>query len=182
MNTSPTASTDPTTTDPTHDIDDIHDPRQQARVRGVLRKGSFAVVSTVSPAGRPHAAGVVYDTVPGEDALYVHTMRSSRKARNIADNDHVGVVVSVKRLPVAPPYTVQFQGRAELIEMDDPRIEALRGAGHLKAISGHGAIDEPDGVFVRIEPNRRIHTYGIGVSTLALARDPLHVGARTVEL
>ncbi|MAT07095.1 MAG: hypothetical protein CL424_18840 [Acidimicrobiaceae bacterium] len=161
---------------------DITDPKQQARVRRVLRKGAFAVLSTVSPAGRPHAAGVVYDTAPGEDALYVHTMRSSRKARNIAENAHVGVVVSVKRVPMAPPYTVQFQGFAELIDMDDRRIVGLLAAGHLSTVSGHGALDEPDGVFVRITPDRRVHTYGIGVSTLALARDPLHVGARTVEL
>ena len=161
---------------------DLADPKQQQRVRRVLRKGSFAVLSTVSSAGRPHAAGVVYDTVPGDDALYVHTMRSSRKARNIAENGHVGVVVSVKRVPMAPPYTVQFQGRADLLEMDDSHIVALLGAGHLTAISGHGALDEPDGVFVRLRPDRRVHTYGIGVSTLALARDPLHVGPRTVEL
>ena len=161
---------------------DLADPKQRERVRRVLRKGSFAVLSTVSSAGRPHAAGVVYDTVPGDDALYIHTMRSSRKARNIVDNEHVGVVVSVKRVPMAPPYTVQFQGRADLLEMDDSQIRGLLGAGQLAAISGHGALDEPDGVFVRIRPNRRIHTYGIGVSTLALARDPLHVGPRAVEL
>ena len=61
-------------------------------------------------------------------------------------------------------------------------LEELLAAGHLSTVSGHGALDEPDGVFVRITPDRRVHTYGIGVSTLALARDPLHVGARTVEL
>jgi len=30
--------------------------------------------------------------------------------------------------------------------------------------------------------NGPVHTYGIGVSALAVARDPLHVGARSIDL
>jgi len=163
-------STEPTPTD----LD------QLARVRRRIEHRSFAVLATTSPAGFPHAAGVVYDAV--DTHLFVHTLRSSRKARNIVDNPRVAVVVPDRRLPVGPPFTVQFQATAEVLDMDHPDILEHLGAGRLRSISGHGALDEPDGCFVRITPTQRFHSYGIGVSALAVARDPLHVGARSVEL
>ena len=165
----------------TSTIETIHpEAEQAARVRKAIHSRGFAMVSTVSDAGFPHAAGVLY--VPVGDELFVHTMRSSRKARNIAADGRVGVVVPVRRLPVGPPFTVQFQGRADVLAMDDPAIVALLDAGSLKKISSHGELDEPDGCFVRIRPTGVVHTYGIGVSALAVAKDPLHNGPRSVRL
>ncbi len=179
-------------TTPTHvpDLGQPDDPAQIRRIERTITKKSFAVLSTVSDAGFPHAAGVIYEaaTRPSRDggeprlALYIHTMRHSRKARNIAVEPRVGVVIPVRSLPVGPPFNVQFQGRAELLAMDDPEIVALLDHGRLDSIAGHGALDEPDGCFVRITPGRRIHSYGIGVSALAVARDPLHHGPRMVNL
>ena len=157
---------------------DLHDPEQAARVRAAVHGRSFATLSTVSSAGFPHAAGVIYVSV-GDD-LYVHTMRSSRKARNVAADGRIGVVIPVRKLPVGPPFTVQFQGRAEVLDMDDPEITRLVEAGALKKLTGHGELDEPDGCFLRIRPTGTVHTYGIGVSVLALAKDPIANGPRSV--
>jgi hypothetical protein len=77
---------------------------------------------------------------------------------------------------------VQFQGRAAVLAQDDPEIVALVADGSLDGITGHGELDEPDGCFLRIVANGPVHTYGIGVSALAVARDPLHVGARSIDL
>ena len=156
------------------------DPRQVERTWRAIRRHHFAVLSTVSPAGHPHAAGVSYATVG--QRLYVNTHGSSRKARNVATERRVGVVVPVRRLPVGPPFNVQFQGEATLLAMDDPEITALLPGGGLRAVTSHGELDEPDGCFLRIEPVRRIHTYGIGVSMLAVASDPLHHGPRSIEV
>jgi hypothetical protein len=156
------------------------DAKQLRKVRKVIDSKTFATLATTSPAGRPHVAGVLYDAADG--ALWVHTMRSSRKARSIAANPHVAVVIPFRKLPAGPPYTVQFQGTAELVEMDDPAVAALVAAGELAGVSGHGALDEPDGVFVRIVPNRTVHSYGLGANPIDLIRDPLHTGARTVRL
>ena len=164
-----------TTTEP-----DPHDSEQAVRVRRAIHSRGFAMLSTVSPAGFPHAAGVIY--VPAGDELYVHTMRSSRKARNVAADGRIGVVIPVRKLPVGPPFTVQFQGRAEVLDMDDPEITALVASGALKKITGHGELDEPDGCFVRIRPTGTVHTYGIGVSVLAVAKDPIANGPRSVVL
>ncbi len=160
------------------------DAAQEARLLKALHGRSFAVLSTVSPAGFPHAAGVQYVVVDTESGpvLYTHTMRSSRKARNVAADGRIGVVVPVRKLPVGPPFTIQFQGRGEVLAMDDPEIVALLDAGRLKAIASHGELDEPDGCYLRVTPNETIHSYGIGVSAIGVARDPLHVGARSTRL
>jgi hypothetical protein len=155
------------------------DPKQLRKVRKVIASKSFVTLATTSPAGRPHVAGVLYDEA--HDALWVHTMRSSRKARSVVANPHVAVCIPCRKLPAGPPYTVHFQATARLVAMDDPEVVALVAAGELRTVSAHGTLDEPDGVFVRIVPNGTLHSYGLGANPLELIRDPLHSGARTVR-
>lgn len=149
-----------------------------------LARRTYATLATTSPAGRPHAAGVAYAAVAGPDGvpeLYVSTDLDSRKARNVAANPHVGVVVAVRRLPVGPPATVQFQGTAEILDLDDPGLRALAATGALKAVTGHGELERAGACFLRIRPGRRLHTFGLGMSLIALLRDPLNA-AGSVEL
>lgn len=159
--------------------DNIDAAKLHKTVMAAIARRSFAMLSTVSPAGRPHAAGIAYSAVG--TTLYVNTYRGSRKARNIAENPHVAVSIPIRRLPVGPPSTVQFQGTAEIVPMDDPHITELVQAGRLKAITSHGELEHPDGCFLRITPVRRLHTYGLGMSLRQLLRDPLNAGG-TVEL
>ena len=156
------------------------DLKQLRKVRKVIASKSFVTLASTSPAGRPHVAGVIYDSSDG--ALWVHTMRSSRKARNIDANPHVAICIPFRKLPAGPPYTVQFQATARVVEMDDSEVVGLIRAGRLKTVSAHGALEEPDGVFVRIVPNGTVHSYGLGANPVDLVRDPLHTGARTVTL
>jgi hypothetical protein len=79
-----------------------------------------------------------------------------------------------ERLPVGPPSSVQFQGVAELLANDDPHIAGLPASGHLRSITSHGELDEPLGCFVRITPERHLHTYGLGMPLRRLLRNPLH--------
>ncbi len=83
--------------------------------------------------------------------------------------------------PVGPPFTVQFQATATIVSMDDATIRRLLGERKLAATSGHGALTEPDGCFLRITPTSVVHTYGIGVPVRGIIKDPLHAGARTTE-
>jgi len=172
-----TITQNPTTATPNTTDTDV---KQLGKVRRAIAANTFATLATTSPQGRPHVAGVIYDSVAGE--LWVNTMRSSRKARNVASNRHVAVCIPVRKLPMGPPYTLQFQATAELVDMDHPWVAELHRAGELAHVSAHGALDEPDGVFVRIVPNGVVHSYGLGVNPLALIRDPLHVGALSVDL
>ena len=148
-------------------------------VRKAIAKRSFCSLATTSERGRPHSAGVLYQFA--EDALFVSTLRSSRKARNLAQNPHVGVFVPIRRLPVGPPSSVQFQAAAEVLGADDPELRRHVEAGRLGAITGHGELDLPDGCFLRIPLPARLHTYGLGMSLRQLLRDPLGA-AGIVEL
>lgn len=151
------------------------DPRLDQVVRAVARR-SFCTLATASPTNRPHVAGVL--CVADGTTLYVSTRRTSRKARNIADNPRVFVCIPVRRLPVGPPSSVQFAATADLLAPTDPDIARLVGAGRLKAITGHGELDLPDGCFIRVTPDGRLHTYGLGLPLRRLIRDPLNAGGR----
>ncbi|HET6662832.1 MAG TPA: pyridoxamine 5'-phosphate oxidase family protein, partial [Acidimicrobiales bacterium] len=146
-------------------------------VRRALARRSFATVATVSERGRPHVAGVLYALA--DDALWFSTDRDSRKGRNLAANPHVAVDVLVRRIPVGPPSSIHFQATAEIVDTDDPRLRALVAAGELKSITGHGELDRPGGCFVRVALPGRVHTYGLGMSLLHLARHPLECGGTT---
>jgi hypothetical protein len=150
-----------------------HGPSLDLVTRAIGRR-SFCMLATASAATRPHAAAVLY--APVDTTLYVSTLRTSRKARNIAANPQVAVTIPVRRLPVGPPSSIQFQGRADILAADDPHVTGLVEAGRLRAITGHGELDEPDGCILRIAPVRRITTYGLGMPLRRLLRDPLHAG------
>ena len=172
MPTSTTTLPDPSTTDDptTAGVVSVDRPL----VERLIAKRSFCTVATVSPTGRPHAAGVLYAAVGS--TLYVSTLRSSRKARNVAADPQVAVFIAVRRLPVGPPSSLHFQATAETVDLDDPTILELAHAGQLKAITSHGELDLPGGCFLRIQPVGRVFTYGIGLSLRRLLREPFNAG------
>ncbi|MGI8683883.1 MAG: pyridoxamine 5'-phosphate oxidase family protein [Acidimicrobiales bacterium] len=149
-------------------------PRLDRITRAVARR-SFCTLAT-SSGDRPHVAGVLYVVV--DDVLYVSTMRTSRKARNIVANPRVSVCIPIRRLPVGPPSSVQFAATAEILATTDPVIVSLAGRGSMKAITGHGELELADGCFLRITPAPRLSTYGLGLPLRRLIRDPLNAGSR----
>jgi hypothetical protein len=159
----------------THDSPHV-DPKplilDAEEVLEAIGKRTFATVATTSPEGWPHAAGVLY--AMAGDALYVSTMRASRKARNILENPKVAVSVPVRRAPVGPPSNISFQTTAQVLELDDPELRTAAVSGDLKAITGHGELDLPGGCFLRIALPRKAVTYGMGMSLLSLVRDPMN--------
>lgn len=94
------------------------------RVLRALRSNHFAVLSTVDADGWPDSAAVSYGAGGGgnELQLYVMTRRHLKKARNIAHNPRVSLVVPVPRrvLGFIPPATLQLRGRAEILDWSDP--------------------------------------------------------------
>jgi nitroimidazol reductase NimA-like FMN-containing flavoprotein (pyridoxamine 5'-phosphate oxidase superfamily) len=140
-------------------------------IRRTIARRSFCTLATSSPRHQPHSAGVLYEAV--DLNLYFGTVRSSRKGRNIEANPLVGICIPVRRLPVGPPSSVHFAGRAELLAADDPEITQLLAAGRLRSITGHGELDLPGMTFVRVTPLGRINTYGLGMSLVKLMRNPL---------
>lgn len=143
-----------------------------------MAKRSFATVATTSPLGQPHVAGVLYamDQTVDHIDLWFNTMANSRKARNIAANRRVAATIPIRRLPVGPPSTIQFQATAEVFTAESPEVVDLVAAGGLKSITGHGELELDGSCFIRLKPNRRLHTYGLGLSLWKLIRDPLSAG------
>jgi len=164
------------TTLPPTDIDPVVRDVPASLVTRALARRSYAMLATASPAGRPHAAGVLYAAVGS--TLYVSTDLDSRKGRNLATNPHVGVTVPVRRLPIGPPSAIQFQATADVLAVDDPQVTALAESGAIKRITGHGELERPYGCIVRIIPSPTVHTYGLGMSLWGLVRNPLNAAGR----
>ena len=155
--------TPPTTVDPTRTV--FHpDP---ATIRRAIERRSVATLATVSATGRPHAATVLYQCV--DDALFVSTHRDSRKARNIADHGVAAVTIAVRRLPIGPPASIQFQSSAAVLANDDPEIVRLAAAGRLDRITAHGELDLDGGCFLRWPPGPRRH---LRIGHVAVAGPP----------
>jgi general stress protein 26 len=159
--------------------EDTAEDRQRKLVQRAINRGSFCTLATSSQANRPHVVGVLYAAVDG--LLYVSTLRTSVKARNIRANPRVAVCIPVRRFPVGPPFHVALQGQAEVRSRHDPRIVGLLDAKRLKSITSHGELDDPDSRFLIVTPGRRVATYGLGVPLRQLLRDPLRA-SRSVEL
>ena len=153
--------------------------KQRKIVRRAIARRSFCTLATASAANRPHVVGVLYAAVG--DELFVSTLETSVKVRNVRENERVAVCIPVRRYPVGPPFSVQFQGRAKVRPVEDPDIARLLDAGSLKRITSHGELDDPAACFLRVTPRGRVATYGLGVPLRTLLRDPIHA-SRSVEM
>jgi general stress protein 26 len=147
-------------------------------VWSAIKANSYCTLATSSN-NRPHAAGMLYEVV-GRD-LYLSAFDDSRKARNVANNQHVAIAIPVVEHPEAPPFSIQFQGRGEILRQDHTEIVRLLAEGRLEAIAGHGVLDDPRSVFIRITPGKRANVYGVGKSLDELMANPT-AAIRTVEL
>ena len=140
-------------------------------IRRAIERRSVATLATVSAIGRPHAATVLYQCVG--DALFVSTYRESRKARNIADLGVAAVTIAVRRLPIGPPASIQFQSSASVLANDDPEIIRLATAGRLDGITAHGEMNRNGACILRLTLPARVVTYALGMSLWRAIRNPL---------
>jgi Pyridoxamine 5'-phosphate oxidase len=146
-----------------------------------LEKGSFAVLSYVTPAGEPRSSGVMYKAI--DHRLFVVVAPESWKARHIAIDEKVAVTVPVRRggllsllFPI-PPATISLHARAVVHRGDSPQARSIveRLANLLPAdrrTSSSVLEIVPEGWFV---------AYGVGASLndmrvpdRARARVPVH--------
>ena len=155
-----------------------------------LRAHNFAVLSTVDEDGAPDSAGVNYGvTAPGRDlALYVVTRRHLKKARNIARNPRVSLVVPLPRrvLQFVPPATIQLRGRAEILDWTDPEgTEVFRrfwmGRRILAGYQESRSRGETRVCFIKITLDPLVRTYAVGYSAWELRRH-MESAAATVRI
>jgi len=142
----------------------------RARAKRELAKASFATLATSSGQNRPHVVGIRYALI--DDRFYIVVHEHSVKVRNIRANPNVAVSVPIRKVPFFPPYSVQLQGTAEILPLDDPAIRRLADSGAFRRISSKKDLRKPGQVVIRITPGNRLSTYGFGFSPLQIARDP----------
>lgn len=138
-------------------------------VLACLRRRHFAVVSTSDAASIPASAGVSYGASPSDPVIYVLTRRHLQKARNIAQNPRVSLVVPVDRRLAwfLPPATIQLRGTAELLSWTDPEGTAVFQRFWLGRRILHGyrrshRAGEHRICFIRITLDPVVHTYMLG--------------------
>jgi hypothetical protein len=142
-----------------------------------LAKGSFAVLSYVTPAGEPRSSGVLYKTIGRR--LYIAVAPDSWKARHVAASGRVAVTVPVRRggllslVAPIPPATVSFHATVIVHPADSPEVRSvLKELAALlpaeRRLSARILEVLPEGCFV---------TYGVGVS-LTQMRDSTAARAR----
>jgi hypothetical protein len=146
------------------------------RIWRELAKASFAVISYVTPTGKPRSSGVVYTTVGRR--LYVATAVDSWKARHITASGQVAVTVPVRRggimsllLPI-PPATISFHASATVHP-----ASALDEHLPKEFVSMLPAERRRSSRIIEIQPIGQFLTYGVGVSLMQM-RNPALAHAR----
>jgi hypothetical protein len=145
-------------------------PRLTAdRVWHELEKASFAVISHVTPAGKPRSSGVVYAAVGRR--LYVAVDPTGWKARQIADGAEVAVTVPIHRggvlsfvLPI-PPATVSFHARVTVHPAGSVSIESLP-----KQLARLLPQERRFACLLEMVPEGMFLTYGVGVSLQGMTK------------
>ena len=89
------------------------------------------------------------------------------------DDSVAAVNIAVRRLPVGPPASIQFQSSAAVLGNDDPEIVRLATSGRLDRITAHGEMDLDGGCFLRLALPARVVTYALGMSLWRVIRNPL---------
>jgi general stress protein 26 len=144
-----------------------------------LRTRDFAVLSTVSKENTPHSVGVNYGVSrPGRHfVIYVMTRRHLQKARHIAQNPNVSLVVPLTRrlLWFLPPPTIQVDGRAEILDWtDEDGTDVFRrfwmGRRIQEAYQESHRRGETRICFLKITPDPVVYTYMVGYSVWQVRR------------
>ncbi len=142
-----------------------------------MRRQHFAVLSTSDTAGHPASAGVTYGLTPSGQAMYVMTRRHLQKARNIAANPEVSLVIPVPRrlLWPVPPATMQLRGRAQILDWTDAEAREvfsgfLLGRQILTSYQELHGRGESRICFLRIDLDPLIRTYLVGTSIWRVRR------------
>jgi hypothetical protein len=140
-----------------------------------LAKGSFAVLSQVTPAGEPRSSGVIFRTVGRR--LPIATAPDSWQAWHIAANGRVALTAPVRRrgllslVQPIPPATVGFHATAIVYPSGSRQARRL-----LKELASLLPQERrASAAVIEVIPEAGFVTDGVGVS-LAQPRDPASAG------
>jgi hypothetical protein len=140
------------------------------RVWNEIEQASFAVISYVTPAGKPRSSGVM--CAAKDHRVYVVTAAESWKARQISTGDEVAVTVPIRRggllslVAPIPPATVSFHATARAHPAGSVSIEKMPK----KLASQLPKERRSAGCLLELAPEGTFLTYGLGVSLQDMAK------------
>ncbi|MCL4436257.1 MAG: pyridoxamine 5'-phosphate oxidase family protein [Thaumarchaeota archaeon] len=154
----------------------IKAPFTFAYVEKQLRRKNYGVLSTVTPKGRAHSAGVAYGVSPPGSPLrlYLISRPSLKKPRNIKTNPNVSFTVPFPHylLRMVPPSSIKFQGTAEILSINDPEARQVFNSSLVLRRSLKYDLKIGESIFIRIVPAKKIFSWGLGASICQLLRNP----------
>ena len=111
--------------------------------------------------------------------LYIPTSTNTAKARNVRRDPHVAVHIPMPwPLVPAPPKSIQFRGKAEILPINDPvandalerrSLVMRRVFRRLPERADTEALGES--IWIRVRPRKRIETFMLGVLSTAIFHD-----------
>jgi len=142
----------------------------------LIAKHNFCILATQGVRG-PHVAGVSY--FARELDLYIPTSANTAKARNVRRDARVAVHIPVPwPLIPAPPKSIQFRGKAEILPINDTAAnEALEHASRVMRRVFRRLLERVDAetwgesIWIHVRPGKRIETFMVGVPSTAIFRD-----------
>ena len=158
----------------------IETPLTFAQVEAAVRSKTFGVLTTIDTKGRPHSTGVLYGVAPPSSpfALFILTLESYVKTRNVRSNPNVSLVVTFPHriLSVVPASCVTFRGPAVVVPVDDhggmwalDQQRILRdNVTSLRSVDGLA-------VFLKLTPEPKVLCYGLGVGLRQMRKDREHL-------
>jgi nitroimidazol reductase NimA-like FMN-containing flavoprotein (pyridoxamine 5'-phosphate oxidase superfamily) len=144
-------------------------------VEEYIRKKDFGILGSISHDGKPHSTGILYGvSPPGEKFyLYILTGKNYKKAKNVAKNPHVSIVIPFPHhiLRFIPAPCIQFQAKAEIIPRTDEKARVCFQRNRILRKTLKQAYENENIVFLKIIPEKIIFGHGIGISMRDLRRD-----------
>ncbi len=154
-------------------------------VASQMMKKSFGILGTVDEKDRSHSTGILYGIAPDPHPFhfYIATEAKYKKTRNIRSNPNVSFVVTFPHfyLRFVPANVVQFQGKADILPLDDPVGVETFQQSRILSMALETEIDAEDLVFIRIVPNKKLFVHGLGIGIMEMRKDPT-VGRYNVEI
>jgi len=151
-------------------------PFSFAYVEKQLRRKNFGILSTVTPDGRAHSAGVAYGVSPlgSPFCLYLISRPRLKKARNIKTNPNVSFTVPFPHyiLRMVPPACVEFQGTAEILAINNPVARQVFNSTIVLRRSLEYDLKIGESIFIRITPAKKIFSWSLGANIWQLLRNP----------
>src|SRR3990172_1326269 len=152
-------------------------PVSYVYIENQIKKKIYGILSTVSPSGRPQAAGVAYGVMikPEKLTFYVMTGRDTVKVRNIQSNPNVVFTIPYPHyyLRMAPSFSIQASGTAQILDISDEKGEKSFQTTRLRRSMLNyvkKALPEESSVFIKVTPGKEVLWFGIWGHLLHMMR------------